>query len=322
MRNISAAAVTAVLALTLSGCGGAQIDSHGPTCLVVGNSQDLALKALENDKSTAAEMKTNYTDVAHAAEKCQLTFAPTQMREGVLAAAKKHPQRHFVLVGDTRGEDKTPANVKPMRIAVEQATYLAGYLAAATTTTGYVGTFVDKNTDQSKAAITGFAAGIDKYNQTKGSSVQLLGWDAGTGKATATGSTDAKIITQVTKELLAKKAAVIFPVMQGAAAGVAPAIKDAPDVFVIWAQPTAELPGKTITAIESNYARAVGAIAAQEKEGSFDSTPYVIKLEKGVELTSYGEFEKLLPPDLRAEVAELKKEIRVGNLDASGGTQQ
>ncbi|HLE79633.1 MAG TPA: BMP family ABC transporter substrate-binding protein, partial [Candidatus Limnocylindrales bacterium] len=74
--------------------------------------------------------------------------------------------------------DPAIANVTGIVFATEQAGMLAGYLAAGVSATGKIGTYGGLPIPPVTVFMDGLAAGIAYYNQEKGTSVELLGWDA------------------------------------------------------------------------------------------------------------------------------------------------
>ena len=61
--------------------------------------------------------------------------------------------------------------------ATDQAAFLAGYLAAGMTKTGVLGTFGGINIPTVTVFMDGFVHGANYYNEKKGTSVSVLGWD-------------------------------------------------------------------------------------------------------------------------------------------------
>ena len=68
-------------------------------------------------------------------------------------------------------------NVRGATFNIDEATFLAGYAAAAMSETGIVGTFGGINIPPVTQFMDGFFWGIQQYNEDSGASVRLLGWD-------------------------------------------------------------------------------------------------------------------------------------------------
>src|SRR4029079_13570692 len=106
---------------------------------------------------------------------------------------------------------------------------LQGYLAAGMTKTGKVGTFGGIQIGPVVDFMNGFAAGVNYYNQQKGTSVALLGWDPATQTGTFTGDFTDLDKGRVTAEgLMQEGADVIFPVAGPVGQGAMHAVKDNP----------------------------------------------------------------------------------------------
>ena len=92
-------------------------------------------------------------------------------------AAEANPDQKFSIV-DFAYDPPIP-NVLGQVYATDQAAFLAGYLAAGMTKTGTVGTFGGINIPPVTIFMDGFANGVAHYNEAKGTSVNVLGWDVG-----------------------------------------------------------------------------------------------------------------------------------------------
>ena len=92
------------------------------------------------------------------------------------AAAKQNPDVSFAIVDNASFEGVD--NAKGLIFNAAQPAFMAGYAAAAMTSTGTVGTFGGANYPTVSIFMDGFAQGVQYFNEKKGKSVQVLGWDA------------------------------------------------------------------------------------------------------------------------------------------------
>ncbi len=86
------------------------------------------------------------------------------------AAAKKNPDIDFSIID--YGYEKPAKNLKGLTFDTAQPAYLAGYLAAAESKSGTVGTFGGLNIPTVTIFMEGFRQGIEAYNKDNGSSRQ------------------------------------------------------------------------------------------------------------------------------------------------------
>jgi basic membrane protein A len=77
--------------------------------------------------------------------------------------------------------DPPVANARGLVFATDQPSFMAGYLSAAMSQTGIVGTFGGINIPPVTIFMEGFRKGVEYYNTQKGASVKLLGWDGKDG---------------------------------------------------------------------------------------------------------------------------------------------
>lgn len=91
-----------------------------------------------------------------------------------LASADGNPDQLYAIIDNT-GEEKP--NVLGNTTAMDQTCFLAGYLSAAVTETGRVGTYVGQLFPATQAFVDGFYMGIQYYNEENGTDVELVGYD-------------------------------------------------------------------------------------------------------------------------------------------------
>jgi basic membrane protein A len=116
-------------------------------------------------------------------------------------AAKANPDQKFAIVdyaypdcweGAEAGKDcgsfDPIPNVLRLTFATDQASLLAGYAAAASTETGKVATFGGIQIPTVTIFMKGFQAGVNYYNEQKGASVEVLGWDTASDAGSFTGN--------------------------------------------------------------------------------------------------------------------------------------
>ncbi len=106
-------------------------------------------------------------------------------------AAKANPDQQFAIVDssamdnsgtpDDFSDDVALPNVRPLNFAVEEPSFLAGYLSAGMSETGKVATYGGINIPPVVAFMDGYLAGVNYYNEQKGTAVEVLGWDGSEG---------------------------------------------------------------------------------------------------------------------------------------------
>ena len=131
------------------------------------------------------------------------------LADATKAAAEANPTVQFAIVDS----NTSAANVQGLTFATDQPSFLAGYMAAATTTTGIVGTFGGINIPPVAIFMQGFAKGVEYYNAQKGTSVKVLGWDIAKQDGTFSGDfQDQTKGTSIAKSMSDEGADIIFPV--------------------------------------------------------------------------------------------------------------
>jgi basic membrane protein A len=231
------------------------------------------------------------------------------------AAAKKNPDVDFSIIDFAY--EKAPANLKGLTFDTAQPSYLAGYLAAAESESGIVGTFGGLNIPTVTIFMEGFRLGIDAYNEDNGADVKLLGWDGKDGSFTEDFEDKSKGQT-IGQQMIQQGADVIFPVAGPAGLGGLQAAQDN-DVWGIWVdtdgcESAAEYCDVLLTSVMKGMDVAVEEAIKTSASGEFSNEVYEGTLENGgVALAPYGPNAEI-DSELDAKIQDLKQQIIDGEI--------
>jgi basic membrane protein A len=129
-------------------------------------------KYLESQQQTDYEKNIN----AFIEAKCDLIITVGYLLgDATQAAAEANPDVKFSIVD--YAYDPVIPNVLGQVFETDQAAFLAGYVAAATTQTGKVASFGGMQIPTVTVFMDGFYYGVKYYNEQHGTSVEALGWD-------------------------------------------------------------------------------------------------------------------------------------------------
>lgn len=216
---------------------------------------DLAQKGLKDAKAvgfqTAEAEATNATDYAANIQRlidqgCK-TIVTVGFNQGAATAEKAlaNPKVAFAQVDTTwaggpgAGKDFTPgtaddipvpANFTGLDYQIDQAAMLAGYLAAGFSKTGKIGTYGGQPFAGVTRFMDGLYAGIKYYNEKKGKTVTLLGWDGNKTGTFVGGSNpwnDPAKGEQLAKQLIDQGVDIVHPVSGSTGNGSIKAMVDA-----------------------------------------------------------------------------------------------
>ncbi|HYN95157.1 MAG TPA: BMP family ABC transporter substrate-binding protein [Pilimelia sp.] len=276
--------------------------------------------------SQEADYETNLTQYVN--QDCNFILAVGGlMANATTKIAKANANQQFGIV-----DAKLDAtNVYPMQFDTAQAAFLAGYLAAGYTKSGKVGTYGGMKIPPVTIFMDGFADGVAHYNQVKGKSIQVLGWN----KASQNGSFTNDFVKQdegkkVGDTLVAQGVDVIMPVAGGAGLGTAAAAQAAAGKYaVIWVDvdgcESAEQYCSTfLTTVVKNIPDAVqdAVTKGAKKESLASAAGFLGTLENnGVSLAPYHEFDSKVPAALKGEVDKLKADIIAGTVKVTSPAQ-
>jgi basic membrane protein A len=212
----------------------------------------------------------------------------------------------------------------------DEAAMMAGYLAAAMSKSGKIGTFGGINIPPVTIFMNGLAAGINYYNKANGTSVELLGWDPtaadGKGDGTFTGDfSDKDKGKQVTLSFIQEGADVIVPVAGPVGLGAAAAVQENKDngVMLIGVDTdqfvsAPEYGDVTLTSILKRIDNAVTAAIKASYDNTFMGGVYNNTLSnEGVGLAPFHDFESAVSADVKAALDDLKAKIISGEVKVS-----
>ncbi len=245
-------------------------------------------------------------------------------------AAKANPDTKFAIVdyaypdcfgSQVEGKDCGSAtelpNVLGLTFATDQAAFLAGYAAAASTKTGKVGTFGGINIPPVTIFMKGFQAGVNYYNQQKGTSVEVLGWDTAKDDGLFTGNFDSTDDGRTQAQSLMQEGAdIIMPVAGPVGLGSAAVCKETGQCWIVgvdtdWTVSASEYADVILTSVMKNMNVAVFDTIKAAQDGTFKGGIYVGTLaNNGVGLAAVNG----ASAELQAELDQIKADIISGKI--------
>ena len=241
------------------------------------------------------------------------------LADDTAAAAQDNPDQLFAII-DFPGLE---SNIRGIGFATEEAAFLAGYLAAAVSQTGIVGTFGGINIPPVTVFMDGFFYGVQKYNEDNGASVRVLGWDpANPDSGLFTGnfeSTDDGLTFG--QNLIDEGADVLLPVAGPVGLGTAQAALDNPGVLMIgvdadqFNSAPSEFQGVWLTSILKRMDNAVLATVENVVTLGVLGDPYMGTLaNEGVGIAEFHDLAGMVSAELAAEIDALRAGIIDGSI--------
>jgi basic membrane protein A len=254
-------------------------------------------------------------------EKCGIIVTVGfDMADATQAAAKAHPTQDFAIVDN----EYSPAvsNIDALLYQTDQDAFLGGYLAAAYSKSGTVGTFGGEDIPTVTIYMSGFVAGVRYYNQKNGKHVQVLGWTPETNKGLFTGSfTDQNAGKTDAQTLMQQGADVIFPVAGSVGLGSAQAVEQAGNGSVMeWVDTDGCVSAPQycnifLTSVTKGIAPSVKAAVLAAQAGTFKGGNSIGTLANGqVGLSPLHDFSSKVPQSVQTELQTLKQGIISGSI--------
>ncbi|MCX6446939.1 MAG: BMP family ABC transporter substrate-binding protein [Actinobacteria bacterium] len=237
--------------------------------------------------------------------------------DAVTASAKANSEIKYIMVDFPSGG----ANVKGLTYNTDENSFLAGYMAAGYSKTGVVATYGGAPYPTVTIFMDGFARGVKYYNDVKGKSVKVLGWDIAKQTGTFVGNfSDQVKAKELSVAFEAQKADVIFPVGGSLVVGTVENSLVSNKSVALWVDADGHLaaPKYDSVVMLSVLKGLQGSVELAIKsvyDGTFNNSVYVGTLKnKGVGISPlYGKFKStLISKELQSEVADLQSFIADG----------
>jgi len=249
------------------------------------------------------------------------------------SSAKANPEQKFAIVdyaypdcwpGAVEGKDcgsttELP-NVLGLTFSTDQAGFLAGYAAAASTKTGKVATFGGIQLPTVTIFMKGFEAGVKYYNQENSANVEVLGWSTADDAGSFTGNFESLDDGRSFAEAFVQEGAdIIMPVAGPVGLGSAAYCKETGSCMIVgvdtdWTVSASEYSDVILTSVLKNMNVAVFNAVKAAKEGTFAGGIYVGTLaDNGVGIAAV----KGASAELTSKLDELKSGIISGAIQVA-----
>jgi basic membrane protein A len=339
-NTVKGFAVVAAIALSLTGCAANPAASF-KACAVSDegswNDKSFNEAALDGIKKAESELGVQSANAeSNSAEdfapnlqamvdaECSVTFAVGfNLIDPVNEAATNNPTLNFVTIdGEVKAEQ---TNLKAVNYAMEQSSYLAGYLAASYSKTKVVGTYGGMQFGAVTAFMDGFYYGAKAYEAETGTPVTVLGWDpmTETGDFMGDFAPNSGVSKSIAQTQLQQGADVIMPVAGDQFGAVSSAIEEAgADAVMIGvdkdiAVTSPQYAKWVLTSVEKRMTNAVFDIVKElSAGGEFSSEAYVGTLANGgTALSSFGSFDSMISQETKDALKRLSDGIIDGSID-------
>ena len=328
--------IAAVAALAFTGCAPAAPSVDFKACAVsdegswndksfnesvydalVQAKDEIGVEIADAESNSAEDFGPNLQAMVDAA--CDVTFAVGfNLVAAVNETAKANPEMNFVTID---GWSEGNANLKPVGYAMEQSSYLAGYAAAAHSTSKVIGTYGGMQIDAVTAFMDGFYYGAKAYEKETGTAVTVLGWDpvAKTGDFMGDFAPNSGVSKTIAATQIEAGADVIFPVGGDQFGAVSEALSEAGSNGVMIgvdkniAVTSPEYADIVLTSVEKRMTAATFNIIKDLAGGAaFNGDYYIGTLENdGTGLSD----STLISDELWTKLNELKAGIIDGSID-------
>jgi basic membrane protein A and related proteins len=273
-------------------------------------------KYLESQQQTDYEVNIN----AFLEDDCDLIVTVGfLLADATAAAAGANPDQSFATIDVSWLEFD---NLRGSGFAINEATFLNGYLAAGMTETGIVATYTGLILPGATTFfMDGFILGVDYYNEVHGTDVKALGWDIEAQDGLAVGnfeSTDDG--RNMGESLMDEGADIIMPVAGPVGAGTLAVMAERGTGMLIgvdndWSLANPENADYVLSSAMKNMDLFVYETIENKMNDQFEAGNYIGTLENGgVGLTYGNKWADKVPQDLKDEIAEIEKKIIAGEI--------
>ena len=239
------------------------------------------------------------------------------------AAAEAYPNRKFAIVDSSF--DPVLPNVIGLTFNSDEASFLAGYLAAGMSKSGKVGIFGGMKIQPVTVFMVGFESGVFHYNNLKGTKVEVIGWRTDPG-APACGEgrfTDTFVSVEkgrlFANQLMDEGVDIVVSLAGTTSLGAAAAIKERAKMMIgadsdqyVSSPDYKEI---FLTSILKNTDKASYDIIKTVVDKTFKGGTYIGSLmNNGVDIAPYHDADSQVPVWLKGEIEQLKKDLIAGKV--------
>lgn len=241
------------------------------------------------------------------------------MSDAVKEVAEQNKDQKFAEIDSAPVAD----NVYGFEYNTAEGGFLGGYLAAGMTKTGTVGTWGGLNIPPVTIYMDGFWEGVQYYNQQKGKTVKVIGWDENNPSAGTFSNSfvDQAAGRSITETMAAQGADIVMPVAGQSGLGAGAAAEAAGGALnLIWVdtdgcQSAEQYCKYFISSVTKNLTDAVNEYVTKSASGDVPTGAYIGNLENdGTGLAPFNQWDAQVPADLKTELDTVKKSIIDGTI--------
>lgn len=282
---------------------------------------ELGIQISDAESNSPEDFEPNLTAMVDAG--CDVIFGVGfNLIDPLFAAAKANPDSKFVTV-DGYGDPEI-TNLKAVEYKTAESSYLAGYAAAAFSTTKTIGTYGGMNIPAVTDFMVGYYNGAKAYEAETGTAITVVGFDpASPDSGDYVGDfMNKEVAKSISAGQIEKGADVILPVAGGLFSATSEAIKESAKEIVMLgvdkdvAVTSPEYADQILTSIEKLMTQAVYDVIAETMDTGFNAESYIGTLANdGTRLSPFGAFEDQTPAEVITKLDELKAGIIDGSID-------
>ena len=270
---------------------------------------------LESQQQTDYEANIN----AFLEQECDVIIPVGYLlADATVAAAAANPDVPFVIV-DVNWV--AADNIMGSGFAMDEGTFLTGYLAAGMSETGVLGTYGGMNIPPVTIFMDGYVLGVQKYNEVHGTDVKVLGWDFTAQDGLFTGNFESTDDGRtLTESMFDEDADIFMPVGGQIGAGTLALLEDFDTGYLIgvdrdW---TIDYATQADYILASAY-KGIDKFVYDQIKAVMDGTFVAGNLagdiaNEHVDIIYGHAVEDQIPAELKAEIEGLKTEISSGAL--------
>jgi basic membrane protein A len=321
----SGAALNACMVLDVGGVDDRSFNQSAWKGMQDANAQNSNIKISYVASSNQNDYVPNLT--AEVTKGCSTTIAVGGlMTTALTGVAKANSGKRFAIIDSATGQP----NVYGIQFNTAQGAFLGGYLAAAHSKSGIVGTYGGINIPPVSVYMDGFWEGVQYFNKQKGKNVKVLGWDEKNQKGgTFAGSfTDQGKGRTITQSFIQQGADVIFPVAGGTGLGSGAAAQaSGGKVSVMWVDTDGCVSAQQycsvfLTSVVKNISKAVTTYVTGAATGTFPTGSYIGTLQNdGTGLSPFHNFDSKVPSDVKSELQQISQQISSGQIKITSPSQ-
>ncbi|MTD13214.1 BMP family ABC transporter substrate-binding protein [Nakamurella sp. YIM 132087] len=242
--------------------------------------------------------------------------------ETIERLAPENPDTDFILIDDAISSPQP--NVSSLHYQTDQASFLAGYLAAGMSKTGTIGVVGNVSIPPVELYMDGYVNGVKYYAEQKSADVKAIGWDTEARTGTFVGNfTDTNKGKLLVESEIQQGADIVLALIGGGAEAIRAAGGPEKGYYLFWPDTDGCITNEAdcdlfLSSVLKNIQVSLFDVVSQAVAGDLPDGVYEGTLaNEGVGIAPFHDADAAVPQALKDELVKVQADIVAGTITTS-----